>query len=67
MYKSVKDLKKLKPNQLALYWYLKSTGQAQTIDEIITNSGLPRSSVYQAIKKNPEIFTKDKIRVLFNE
>jgi len=45
------------PNARALYWYLMATHSEQTVSQIVTASGIPESSVYQACQKFPDVFT----------
>lgn len=45
------------PNARALYWYLRARGDAVTVTQIERESGIPRSSIYEAAQRYPDTFT----------
>jgi hypothetical protein len=53
------DLRDYSPTTRSLYWYLRWKNGPVTIHDVTLESGIPESSVYQAIKKAPHLFRHD--------
>lgn len=46
----------LHPSARALYWYLQWKGSPITVTEAARESGIPKSTIYQAAQKFPQTF-----------
>lgn len=51
------NLRDFTPNARALYWYLRARGGPVTVTQIELESGIPRSSIYEAVNRYPDTFT----------
>lgn len=50
------DLRTITPSARTLWWYLQATGPEQPVPEIADRSGIPKSSIYEAANRYPDLF-----------